>query len=139
MLLTLRIRRERRHVRELKSAGLADFECGNIKSINPKLRLDEQAELLPYNNAYEFPREKLKLGEKLGEGEFGVVIKAYAQGILPETDEETIVAVKTVRDKTNDVAMHALVSELKILVHLGQHLNVVNLLGAVTENVAKRK
>lgn len=35
--------------------------------------------------------------------------------------------------------MKALVSELKIMVHLGQHLNVVNLLGAVTKNIVKRK
>lgn len=35
--------------------------------------------------------------------------------------------------------MRALVTELKIMVHLGQHLNVVNLLGAVTKNIAKRK
>lgn len=35
--------------------------------------------------------------------------------------------------------MKALISELKIMVHLGQHLNVVNLLGAVTKNIAKRE
>lgn len=28
-------------------------------------------------------------------------------------------------------------SELKIMVHLGKHLNVVNLLGAVTKNITK--
>lgn len=32
--------------------------------------------------------------------------------------------------------MRALLSELKIMIHLGQHLNVVNLLGAVTEDIA---
>lgn len=35
--------------------------------------------------------------------------------------------------------MRALISELKIMVHLGQHLNVVNLLGAVTKNIVQRK
>lgn len=34
--------------------------------------------------------------------------------------------------------MRALVLELKIMIHLGRHLNVVNLLGAVTKNIAKR-
>lgn len=34
--------------------------------------------------------------------------------------------------------MRALVTELKIMVHMGQHLNVVNLLGAFTKNIAKR-
>lgn len=32
--------------------------------------------------------------------------------------------------------MLTLLSELKILVHIGQHLNVVSLLGAVTKNIA---
>ena len=31
--------------------------------------------------------------------------------------------------------MQALLSELKILIHIGQHLNIVNLLGAVTKNI----
>jgi hypothetical protein len=33
--------------------------------------------------------------------------------------------------------MEALVSELKILIHLGSHLNVVNLLGACTKKISK--
>lgn len=47
----------------MKAAGLANFEKGNPDSINPDLALDEQADLLPYDKKYEFPREKLKLGE----------------------------------------------------------------------------
>ena len=31
----------------------------------------------------------------------------------------------------------ALMAELKILIHLGRHLNIVNLLGAVTKNIVK--
>jgi hypothetical protein len=31
--------------------------------------------------------------------------------------------------------MMALLSELKILIHIGQHLNIVNLLGAVTKDI----
>lgn len=33
--------------------------------------------------------------------------------------------------------VRSLISELKILIHLGKHLNVVNLLGAVTKNLNK--
>lgn len=44
-----------------------------------------------------------------------------------------------VKKTADNEVMKALVSELKIMVHLGQHLNVVNLLGAVTKNIAKRK
>lgn len=88
-------------LRELKSAGLANFEEGNVDSINPDLDLGEQADLLPYDKKYEFPREKLKLGKQLGAGAFGVVMKAYAQGILPY-EEETTVAVKMVKQMADN-------------------------------------
>lgn len=38
-------------------------------------------------------------------------------------------------DCTNKEQMMALVSELKILIHIGHHLNIVNLLGAVTKDL----
>ena len=41
---------------------------------------------------------------------------------------------------TSDIEqMKALVSELKVLIHLGQHLNIVNLLGACTTDIRKGK
>lgn len=135
--LCIRVNRERKLLRELKAAGLANFEEGAVEHINPALTLDEQADLLPYDRCFEFPREKLKLGKQLGAGAFGVVLKANAEGIRPE-EKESVVAVKMVKRNANNEVMRALVSELKIMVHLGQHLNVVNLLGAVTKNIAKR-
>ncbi|ETN63977.1 pdgf/vegf receptor [Anopheles darlingi] len=122
----------------MKAAGLANFEEGNLGCYNPDVALDEQADLLPYNSEYEFPRDRLKLGKQLGTGAFGVVMKATATGIMVNEDE-TIVAVKMVKKQTDNEVMRALISELKIMVHLGQHLNVVNLLGAVTKNIAKRE
>ncbi len=44
-----------------------------------------------------------------------------------------------VRSQTNAAALEALVSELKILIHLGAHLNVVNLLGACTKTLIRGK
>jgi hypothetical protein len=54
---------------------------------------------------------------------------------LKDADENvTTVAVKLVKPtaKSKD-AIVALVRELKILIYLGEHLNVVNLLGACTK------
>ncbi|XP_055681384.1 platelet-derived growth factor receptor alpha-like isoform X2 [Lutzomyia longipalpis] len=138
IILCVRMRRTRRILKEMKEAGLANFEEGSPEQINPALALDEQADLLPYDKHFEFPREKLKLGKQLGAGAFGVVVKGVAQGILPYEDETTV-AVKMVKKNTDNEVMRALISELKIMVHLGQHLNVVNLLGAVTKNIAKRE
>jgi len=81
----------------------------------------------------EFP----SLGKQLGSGAFGVVMKAEARGIC-ENESVTIVAVKMVRRTTDPTYVRALASELKIMVHLGKHLNVVNLLGACTKNISKR-
>lgn len=138
LYLCCKVRRKKRLIAELKAAGLANFEEGNVENIDPDMNLDEQADLLPYDKKYEFPREKLKLGKQLGAGAFGVVVKAIAQGIV-QYEEESAVAVKMVKKQTDNEVTKALVSELKIMIHLGQNLNVVNLLGAVTKNIAKRE
>lgn len=137
VLVSLFYCRKKKEVKAMKEAGIVNFEEGNLGVYNPELALDEQADLLPYNSEYEFPKERLKLGKQLGTGAFGVVMKATAQRIMVNEDETTV-AVKMVKKQTDNEVMRALVSELKIMVHLGQHLNVVNLLGAVTKNIAKR-
>lgn len=75
---------------------IKNFEKGNINGINPDLTLDEQADLLPYDRKFEFPKEKLKLGKQLGTGEFGIVFMAKAKGILSHEVESTV-AVKTLK------------------------------------------
>ena len=78
------------------------------------------------------------LGKQLGAGAFGVVYKADARGII-NAEETTEVAVKMVKKTADNMYIKALASELKIMVHLGKHINIVNLLGACTKNVGKRK
>lgn len=52
-----------KEIKELKAAGLLDFEEGRVECLNPELDVGEQADLLPYNrDKWEFPRDKLKLG-----------------------------------------------------------------------------
>ncbi|XP_028039144.1 vascular endothelial growth factor receptor 1 isoform X2 [Bombyx mandarina] len=124
--------------RELTKAGLLNFKSGNKKSFNPNLGIDEQADLLPYDEKFEFPREKLTFGKQLGAGAFGVVYKAEARGII-NAEVTTPVAVKMVKRTADNMYIKALASELKIMVHLGKHVNIVNLLGACTKHIAKRE
>uniref|UniRef100_A0A3Q3XB02 receptor protein-tyrosine kinase n=1 Tax=Mola mola TaxID=94237 RepID=A0A3Q3XB02_MOLML len=84
---------------------------------------------LPYNSTWEVPRDNIVLGQVLGSGAFGRVVEATASGLL-HSHSTTKVAIKMV--KSNSGAVQSLISELKVLVHLGPHLNVVNLLGACT-------
>lgn len=79
-----------------------------------------------------------KTGKQLGAGAFGVVYKAEARGII-NAEETTTVAVKMVKKSADNMYIKALASELKIMVHLGKHINIVNLLGACTKNVGKRE
>jgi serine/threonine protein kinase len=92
--------------------------------------------LLSYDKRYEFPKERLKFGDKLGDGCFGQVFKAKAVSINPN-ENVTTVAVKTIGSLNKTDSMNALINELKILNYLRTHLNVVNLLGACTKNIIK--
>ncbi|CAG5055924.1 unnamed protein product [Parnassius apollo] len=136
--LAWKIRKEKQFRKELAAAGLLYFKEGVTRSLNPELGIDEQAELLPYDERFEFPPEKLVLGKQLGAGAFGVVYKAEARGII-DAEETTQVAVKMVKKTADNMYIKALASELKIMVHLGKHINIVNLLGACTKNVGKRE
>lgn len=138
VFIVIRVIQKRKNESLNFSLDTATFESGNVDSINPNAYLDEQADLLPYDKSFEFPVEKLKLGKQLGAGAFGVVLKGTAQGII-SYDEESTVAVKMVKKMADNETIRSLVLELKILIHIGTHMNVVNLLGAVTKDIAKRE
>ena len=67
----------------------------------------------------------------MGEGYFDVVFEAEAIGIKESGKTSKTVAVKMVREVRNS-ALKGLISELKVMIYLGSHLNVLNLLGACT-------
>lgn len=49
----------------LTRVELEAFSSGKMSQFNPDLPIDEQAELLPYDDQWEFPKERLMLGEAL--------------------------------------------------------------------------
>ena len=71
-------------------------------------------------------------------GAFGRVVKAEAYGIDP-MERSTVVAVKMVKPNADIMYLRALMSELKIMIHLGKHLNIVNLLGSCTKGLARKE
>ncbi|XP_064131375.1 receptor-type tyrosine-protein kinase FLT3 isoform X2 [Loxodonta africana] len=84
-----------------------------------------------YDLKWEFPRENLEFGKVLGSGAFGKVMNATAYGIS-KTGVSIQVAVKMLKEKADSSEKEALMSELKMMTHLGSHENIVNLLGACT-------
>ncbi|XP_037591145.1 vascular endothelial growth factor receptor 3 isoform X2 [Cebus imitator] len=113
----------------------ADIKTGYLSIImDPgEVPLEEQCEYLSYDaSQWEFPRERLHLGRVLGHGAFGKVVEASAFGINKGSSCDTV-AVKMLKEGATASEHRALMSELKILIHIGNHLNVVNLLGACTK------
>lgn len=122
-------------IRKLRKPSSADFKPGYLSIImDPdQIPLDEQCDRLPYDgNKWEFPRDRLRLGKTLGHGAFGKVVEASAFGIDKMSTCKTV-AVKMLKVGATNNECRALMSELKILIHIGHHLNVVNLLGACTK------
>ncbi|XP_068175579.1 vascular endothelial growth factor receptor 2 isoform X1 [Antennarius striatus] len=122
-------------IRGRKRANGGDLKTGYLSMIldSEEMPIDEQCERLTYDaNKWEFPRDRLKLGDPLGRGAFGQVVEAAAFGIEKATTCTTV-AVKMLKEGATSSEFRALMSELKILIHIGHHLNVVNLLGACTK------
>uniref|UniRef100_U3K1Q1 receptor protein-tyrosine kinase n=1 Tax=Ficedula albicollis TaxID=59894 RepID=U3K1Q1_FICAL len=84
-----------------------------------------------YDIKWEFPRENLEFGQVLGCGAFGKVVNATAYGINKAGDSVQV-AVKMLKEKPDASEKDALMSELKMMTHIGSHENIVNLLGACT-------
>ncbi|XP_056132265.1 vascular endothelial growth factor receptor 2 isoform X3 [Lampris incognitus] len=122
-------------IRGRKRPSGGDLKTGYLSMIldSEDMPMDEQCERLTYDaNKWEFPRDRLKLGDPLGRGAFGQVVEAAAFGIEKATTCTTV-AVKMLKEGATSSEYRALMSELKILIHIGHHLNVVNLLGACTK------
>uniref|UniRef100_A0A4W5KI91 receptor protein-tyrosine kinase n=1 Tax=Hucho hucho TaxID=62062 RepID=A0A4W5KI91_9TELE len=122
-------------IRSRKRTNNGDMKTGYLSIIldSEDMPIDEHCERLTYDaNKWEFPRDRLKLGDQLGRGAFGQVVEAAAFGIEKATTCTTV-AVKMLKEGATSSEYRALMSELKILIHIGHHLNVVNLLGACTK------
>ncbi|XP_072480459.1 fibroblast growth factor receptor 2 isoform X8 [Notamacropus eugenii] len=90
---------------------------------------------LPEDPKWEFPRDKLTLGKPLGEGCFGQVVMAEAMGIDKDKPKEAVtVAVKMLKDDATEKDLSDLVSEMEMMKMIGKHKNIINLLGACTQD-----
>uniref|UniRef100_A0A3P9KTX0 Fibroblast growth factor receptor n=2 Tax=Oryzias latipes TaxID=8090 RepID=A0A3P9KTX0_ORYLA len=90
---------------------------------------------LPSDPKWEFPRTRLTLGKPLGEGCFGQVVMAEAIGIDKEKPNKPLtVAAKMLKDDATDKDLSDLVSEMEMMKMIGKHKNIINLLGACTQD-----
>ncbi|XP_034271994.1 fibroblast growth factor receptor 3 isoform X4 [Pantherophis guttatus] len=90
---------------------------------------------LPADPKWELTRSRLTLGKPLGEGCFGQVVMAEAMGIDKEKPSKPVtVAVKMLKDDATDKDLSDLVSEMEMMKMIGKHKNIINLLGACTQD-----
>uniref|UniRef100_UPI00398F2157 fibroblast growth factor receptor 4-like isoform X1 n=1 Tax=Pristiophorus japonicus TaxID=55135 RepID=UPI00398F2157 len=90
---------------------------------------------LPMDPKWEFHRDKLILGKPLGEGCFGQVVKAEAYGINKDNpDKPVTVAVKSLKDDATEKDLADLISEMEMMKMMDKHKNIINLLGACTQD-----
>ncbi|XP_068239418.1 uncharacterized protein [Palaemon carinicauda] len=112
------------HSRKASHSNTLDPEPSSVEAKNPKY------------SPWEFPRSKLRLVSILGEGNFGVVWKAEARELCAcdgTPGATVLVAVKGVKDGAGLKERQDLLKELAIMQHIGQHPNVVTLLGCCTQ------
>ncbi|XP_069946916.1 vascular endothelial growth factor receptor kdr-like isoform X4 [Cherax quadricarinatus] len=132
-----KIYQDRKRALRLRLKDQQLFNEGDPGSLNPEIGIDQQAELLPYNTKYEVPRDSIIFDKLLGAGAFGRVYRATAINLIPG-QSRTTVAVKMMKSRTDSAQLKALRSEVKIMIHIGRHVNIVNLLGACSKDLASK-
>jgi FMS-like tyrosine kinase 1 len=114
----------------LMDQGIDEVAGGQIPL--GELMGSERARMLPYDKArWEVAFERLSFSEEIGGGYFGKVVKAK----MKDESGITTVAVKMLRANPSRTEVEALMSEVKIMIHLGPHRNIVNVLGACTKKL----
>lgn len=89
-------------------------------------RVQEGQLPLPFDPKWEILREKLSLGEQLGEGAFGRVMKATLTGSHPDP---MTVAVKMPKPDATEREIKDLIQEMMMLCTIGHHVNVIDFIG----------
>ncbi|XP_058381226.1 fibroblast growth factor receptor 1 isoform X6 [Diceros bicornis minor] len=90
---------------------------------------------LPEDPRWELPRDRLVLGKPLGEGCFGQVVLAEAIGLdKDKPNRVTKVAVKMLKLDATEKDLSDLISEMEMMKMIGKHKNIINLLGACTQD-----
>ncbi|XP_026883047.1 fibroblast growth factor receptor 1-A isoform X2 [Electrophorus electricus] len=90
---------------------------------------------LPQDPRWELSRDRLVLGKPLGEGCFGQVVMGEVLGMDKDKPNRiTKVAVKMLKSDATEKDLSDLISEMEMMKIIGKHKNIINLLGACTQD-----
>lgn len=94
--------------------------------------LDDVFEI-PLDLEWEVDRNLFVITETLGEGAFGVVVKANASALIRGDEQHTTVAIKMLKADATENELMDLLSEMDTMKHIGRHKNIINFLGCCTQ------
>ncbi|XP_077353108.1 fibroblast growth factor receptor 1-A-like isoform X2 [Festucalex cinctus] len=115
-----------------KSSACPSCPSRGTSAVMAAVSADHQ---IPCDPQWEIPRERLTLGEPLGEGFFGQVALAEVLGLDKERPAGVSkVAVKMLKADAGDKDLMDLVSEMEMMKAIGRHKNIINLVGACTRD-----
>lgn len=119
-LMALRLS-TRKHAKYFMDIKVDDVRETEVLENDPLIRTSQ----------WEIPRGNLAMERIIGSGAFGVVSKAYVR-YLPDKEEWTTVAVKSLPDGAAEGERRDLLSELNLLKKLKPHPHIIRLLACVT-------
>lgn len=75
----------------------------------------------------------------MGTGAYGCVLSGtyLKYSMSGKTKSEIEVAIKTLKEITDDANLKAMMSELKVMIYIGKHENLVSLYGAITSKLSQ--
>ncbi|VDK42603.1 unnamed protein product [Anisakis simplex] len=106
---------------------------------NDQRPLHERIDQLPYERKFEIERERICFEKLLGGGEYGSVYLCRVLKRRSTVDKEHVefvrAAAKRPRNRYNIEHYEALVAELRVMIAIGEHPNVLCLIGAVVKHL----
>ncbi|OXA61232.1 vascular endothelial growth factor receptor 2 [Folsomia candida] len=91
----------------------------------------ENVSFQPYDSSYELEEDNLKIDKDniLGAGSFGVVYRGRYKA--------DAVAIKTIKPGSDKTYLRALLIELKVMIHIGRHPFINQLVGATSKDLRR--
>ncbi|CAG7693762.1 unnamed protein product [Allacma fusca] len=128
------------HFFKKKKGGLSKTEIAEFMEGTVSSSYEAQSDVykaltgvIPYDEQFEISQNRFQIDKTyiLGSGAYGIVYKGLLDG--------KPVAVKTVKEHADTSYLKSLLAELKVMIYLEDHGNLVKLLGAYTKKLYKGK
>ena len=105
--------------------------------LNPNMDIKQQISAVEFKSNYEVSRDKFRVLEQIGSGNFGTVNKGELLR-MDTSHSNIVIAIKSV-NAPSDVEIKNFIDEIKIMGYVKPHVNLVNMIGACTSELRTEK